>query len=329
VKIGLPVPNISQPVGAESIHRVAVKADESGFDSVWVGDHLVWPTDPAAQRPGETPARAKYGGDLYEPFCTAGYLSAITSRVQIGFGIIVAPYRHLAITTKMLTTLDQLSAGRIIAGVGPGYVQGEFDALGIPRRGTGDKVDDLIDFVRAVEESSTPAFDGRTFSFHDAIFRPRPFRGRMPIWIGGNSTAALRRAVRAADGWQPSNVDLRTMEGMIDSLHREAEDAARDLSDFTISGRIRARFDAKVTPYDPSLTGNREYSDLPAHLHGPPEYVAEQLSRYAELGVDHLVINLHEGDELEELLRAMDVFATSVRPLVEVGSPEETGEPAQ
>src|SRR4051812_43940600 len=118
MELGLPVPNISRPVGRESILAVAEAADRAGFHSVWLGDHIVWPLADEDQRPVETARDAKYGGDLFEPFVTAGFVAARTERVKVGFSLVVAPYRNLVITAKMLATLDQLSLGRVILGVG-------------------------------------------------------------------------------------------------------------------------------------------------------------------------------------------------------------------
>jgi probable F420-dependent oxidoreductase len=270
----------------------------------------------AHQRPGESPERAKYAGDLFDPFVSAGYLASLTERVRIGFGIIVVPYRHPVVTAKMLSTLDQLSEGRVIAGVGPGYVQGEFDALGIPRRGTGSAVDDLVDLLREVERTDRPDFTGRRFRFADAFFRPAPFQPHLPVWVGGNSDAAVARAVRCGDGWQPSATDLEAMRGHVRRLRAAAHEAGRSLDGFTMSGRIRVRLASTVRRHDTTV-GPAQYQDLPPHIEGPPEHLVEELLRYEELGVDHLVLNFHEGDELPDLLRALDVLGERVLPHLE------------
>lgn len=316
--LGIPVPNITQPVGRESIVRVAQHADDLGFHSIWLADHIVYPIDRSL--PIEVVRQGKYAGDLYEALVTASYVAALTERVKIGFGVLVAPYRNIVLLAKMVTTLDQLSEGRVILGLGPGYLAGEFHALGILQRHTGDQVDDLIDLLRAVAESTEPDFQGRWTSLHDTVFRPPPLQAPLPVWIGGTSEAAMRRAARVGNGWHVPALDVASMAPMMLRFQEVMSEAGRDPSEVTVSNRPRVRLSRRPVLAAERASPTTRYRDSAPHIEGPPEYVADQLRQYGDLGVTHLVLDLHEGDTLVTILRAMERIAGDVAPLLAAGS---------
>lgn len=310
--LGFPIPNINLPTGRAAIEEIAREADAIGFHSLWLADHTVYPIRPDWEE-GD-----RYTHDMYDPFVTAGFVAAITKRSKIAFGVIVLPYRNPVITAKMIASLDQLSGGRVILGVGPGYLPEEFQALGVPLKGSGERTNEYIDAFRALWSSERPVFEGQYVTVKDVFFRPKPVQDRLPIWIGGFSGPAMRRAVRRGDGW---HVPRFSVEGMRPHLARFREIAAeegRDLTGFPISNRVLVRF------------AERPSFDIPEHLRrsvqrnvtpetlpiiGPPDYVAEELLRFeTELGVSHLVVDLHEADPHEERLKALETFATRVMP---------------
>jgi probable F420-dependent oxidoreductase len=315
IDLAVPVPNISQPVGREAIREVARMGEAIGLHSLWLGDHIVWPTRADEQRPGESLADAKYGGELFEPLVTAGYLAGVTTSVRLGIGILVVPYRNPVVAAKMVSTLDQLSEGRVILGVGGGYVAGEFRALGLRHEQVGAQVEDLVGFLRAVEASDEPEFHGRLLSFEDARFRPGPLQRPLPIWIGGMSEVALRRAVRIGDGWHAAGIGYDELAPLARRLRELADEAGRDVRSIAVSNRLRVRFAKRPVPYAPPRAGT--YRDLPSHIEGPPAHIVEELLRFEELGVSHLVLDLHEGDPLPELLAALDRLGNEVVPLVQ------------
>lgn len=312
IQLGIPVPNITQPVGRESITEVARLADELRFHSIWLADHIVYPIDRGI--PLEVARQGKYAGDLYEALVTAGYVAALTKHVKIGFGVLVAPYRNVVLLAKMISTLDQLSRGRVILGVGPGYLTGEFRALGIQQRRTGEQVDDLIELLRLVSHSTEPDFQGRMTALRDVIFRPPPLQARLPIWIGGTSEAAMRRAARLGDGWHVPALGVDALRPLALRFREVLSEVGRDPATLTISNRPRVRFSGRPVRYGGSPAAGARGRDLPAHVEGPPGYVAEQLQRFEDLGVTHLVLDLHEGDPLPEVLRAMETVANQVVP---------------
>jgi probable F420-dependent oxidoreductase len=311
IDLAIPVPNISQPASTEAIDTIARVCDRVGLHSVWLGDHVVWPTRPEEQRPGESPGDAKYGGALFEPLVTGGYVAGITENVRIGFGILIAPYRHPVVAAKMIATLDQLSGGRLIVGVGGGYVAGEFRALDIPMRRLGAQVEDLIGLLRAVEASPEPDFQGELVALRDARFLPQPLQRPLPIWVGGMAEPALRRAVVMGDGWHGAGLGLDDVRPLVDRLRDLADEAGRDLATLTISNRLRVRFAPRPVPYRPSSTPG-PYETLPVHVEGPSEHVAAELLRFRALGVSHLVLDLHEGEPLEVIVEAIERLGADV-----------------
>jgi len=315
MRIGIPAPNISRPSGKVAITEIARLAEQLDFDSLWLGDHVVWPSGQKYQRLGETPETAKYSGDLFDPFVTAGYLAGITERIKIGFGVIVVPYRNPVIAAKMLASLDQLSEGRILVGVGPGYMSGEFKALGVPRKRTGEQVDDFIEFLSLIAETDQPAFSGRTFDFESAFFRPQPKQASLPIWIGGVSAAAMQRALRWGNAWQLPGMSISQIRRPLAEFRTLAELQRRPMDDFTISARLRIRFASQPVSHEHKHAEDRIYDEASPHLEGPPRYLADQLARYStELNIDHLVISVHEGDSLVGVLAAIERFGAEVLP---------------
>lgn len=313
MKIGIPIPNVDKPGGAGPILAVAKLADASGFDSVWLGDHIVRPTKIETAYWKNKPAR--YQGPLFEAMTTAGYVAGVTQNVRIGFGVLVLTYRNPLVIAKSVASLDQLSGGRITLGVGSGYWKEEFGVLGIPFEDRVAKYKESVQLLRDVWASDTPVHDGKYWQVHDIVFRPRPVQDPVPIWIGGVTTAALEYAVAVADGWHPARFRVGTLRPLVDKLHEIAAAAGRDLSDFTICNRPAVRFADKVEEDDSNTFIPGHPVATPAPFVGPPGYIVEQLARFkTELGISDLIIDLHEGDTLENLLAAIELFAAEVLP---------------
>ena len=311
--IGIPVPNITQPATPEAIRLVARTADQLGFHSVWLGDHIVRPVGTDVLDYFKDNDR--YTWDLYEPTVTAGLVAGVTESVRIGFGVLVLPYRNPIITAKAIASLDRLSEGRVILGVGAGYWRGEFRALNVRQRDTGARTDEYIDLFRALWSSDRPEFHGEFVELNDVLFKPRPVQERLPIWVGGLSDAAIRRAVRKGDGWHVPRFSVAGMARQMVRLREIAEAEHRDLSTLVVSNRPEVRF--ARAPIEPELAQDLNDGD-PAPgaqpIIGPPAYVAERLAAFAESGISHLVVDLHEGGTLDEVVEAMHTFSQSVMP---------------
>ncbi|WP_043631949.1 TIGR03619 family F420-dependent LLM class oxidoreductase [Nonomuraea candida] len=189
---------------------VAVAADELGFESVWLPEHLVFATDlslavyPGASDPGIRPETPLFDAPAY--LC---WLAALTSRVRLGTAVQLLALRHPFVSARAFATLDVVSSGRAICGVGAGWYRGEWDAAGVPFESRGARLDEAIEVVRRLWSEPVVSHTGRFYSFREVAFEPKPVQPRLPVLAGGESPAALRRAARLCDGWisMPHTID--------------------------------------------------------------------------------------------------------------------------
>ncbi len=221
MRFGVHLPQFGRISSPENIRRAALQAEELGLDDVWVSDHLAIPADG-----GHVPPY------FYEPLVVLTWAAAITQRVGIGTSVLVLPYRHPLHLAKELATLDLLSDGRLIAGVGCGWLEAEFEALGVPFAERGSRTDEALAVLRACWERDPTSFRGPHTVLEELRVMPKPAR-RIPIWVGGASEAALRRAVRAGDGWHGTFMGPEASAPILERLRGE-----RPEPEFTLSMRV-------------------------------------------------------------------------------------------
>ena len=187
------------PATPQAIVETACKAEELGFDALFVNDHVIVDDAP----------RSALWRNVYDPLMVLSHVAARTSRVLLGTSVLIMPYRNPIVTAKMIATLDQLSGGRAIAGVGAGWNEAEYDALGVPYHERGARTTEYLRLWQACWEPGPTTFHGRFFSFDEMHVSPKPLQQpHPPIWIGGSSHASLRRAARFAQVWQPTPTAL-------------------------------------------------------------------------------------------------------------------------
>jgi len=201
----------------EGAARVARAAEAAGFDSLWGGEHVVLPDPRVPPSPLDPEDR------IMDPVVTLAFLAAHTRRIRLGTGIIILPQRNPLVLAKELATLDVLSNGRLIFGVGVGYLEPEFRALGIPFATRGQVTDDYLAAIRAIWSESSPAYRGRHAAFEGVQAHPRPVQQpRPPIVIGGHTPAAFRRAVEQGQGWYGFALDQEGTRRCLDGLREAA-----------------------------------------------------------------------------------------------------------
>ena len=203
---------------AEGVADIAQAAEELGYESVWVGEHPVL-IDPQAA-PSPLPSRS----EMLDPVAVLAYAAARTTRLKLGTGIVILPLRNPVILAKQLASVDVLSNGRLLVGVGVGYVPGEYEAIGVPFGTRGRRADDYIDAMRALWDDDEPKFTGEFAAFSGIQSRPQPVTPRLPVHASGMSTAALRRAVARADGWYGFFQDLDATAKALAELRRLADE---------------------------------------------------------------------------------------------------------
>jgi probable F420-dependent oxidoreductase len=251
----------------ETLHRQARLAEDAGFESLWVGDHVALPF--GADNPPDEPR--------LEAVVALSHLAAITSRVRLAFGLIVLPQRQPVLMAKQISCIDVLSKGRLIVGIGVGYEELELRALGASLADRGARTDEYLSAMRALWEEPTPRFEGSFVSFSDVIERPRPLQQpHPPIVIGGHSPAAYRRAIQSATGWYGWELD--------------PEQTAQALSDLNEAASRHER---------PADLGELEITITPP---GTPDL--DTTRRYAEVGVHRLAVEpaTTQGETMDELI---------------------------
>ncbi|TVL93744.1 TIGR03619 family F420-dependent LLM class oxidoreductase [Streptomyces sp. SAJ15] len=284
--------------GPAELVAVARAADRLGFAYIGCCDHVAIPRRLAAAM----------GTVWYDPVATLAYLAAATTRVRLLSHVAVAALRHPLLTAKQYATLDHLSGGRLILGVGAGHVAEEFAALGVDFHARGALLDETIDALKAaLGPEEFPEFAGERFAFDGLGQAPRPAqRPRPPVWVGGSSPAAVRRAAARGDGWLPQGDPRDLLAGRIVRLRALRERAAEHDPDCAEPAEIGA-----IT--EPCYIGEPTWRVGRRTLCGGGERIADSLRGYAALGVDQIQVRFRSRN-VHELTDQMAAFAATVAP---------------
>ena len=264
---------------AALVYRLGDAAERLGFHSVWAGDHLALPRHPTTPYPYGPSSTLAADRSLLDPFAVLAALAGRTRRVRLGFGVLVLPYRHPLVAAKGIASLDALSGGRVILGVGSGWMPEEFAAVGADFARRGADSDAGLRYLRRA--FSDGEVDGMTI-LPTPIQRPGP-----PIWVGGNAPAAMRRAVELGDGWDALSVAPDTLRAGVDRIRHLCRDAGREPSSLVLSVRGLAA------------------DTVDDHV----------LHAYAALGVSHVGVTLPIGDGDRELTSLENLAARCARHL--------------
>jgi probable F420-dependent oxidoreductase len=284
----------------EAIIASAAKAEELGFDAVFVNDHITV----------DNSARSAPWTNTYDPLVALSFIAANTTRIGLGISVLIVPYRNPIATAKMLATIDRMSGGRLIVGVGVGWNEAEFNALGVPFHERGARTTEYLRVWQACWAPGKVSFSGRFVAFADMHVSPKPLQQpHPPIWVGGASDAALRRAAAFAAVWQPTPTPVAELAERQAFLCKACERIGRQQPPET-----RMSFRVEFGP----ITGNAPPSGVERPIgHGTPAEVAADLLRYREAaGVNSFQINFHGTHGLDQLLDSMDCFMREVQPLV-------------
>ncbi len=298
MKFGVWIPTCRHLATVENIRHSAVRAEQLGYDSVWVSDHVVVPQANIVN----------FGETIFDPLVTLGVLAGATSRVQLGTTVLIVPYRNAVVTAKMVSSLDALSGGRVVLGVGAGWVAAESAMLGVPFAERGPMTDEHLEAMQELWTKPAPSFAGKYTQFSGLMFEPKPVqKPHPPIWVGGHSRAALRRTAQFGAAWHPINrspEELRAGQAEIARLCQARGRAARPA--LTLRNDVRVVRPGESAPQ--STHGGRVIAGEPAAL-------VDSITELASCGVEHLVLEFlsADGRELDEQMAA---FADRVRPKV-------------
>lgn len=298
---GICVPHYGKPVDTGRIVDIARRAEAMGFDSVWVTDHLLVPRT----------LDIIYRDNMLEPLAMLSHLAAVVQRVRLGTSVIILPYRHPAIVAKMLATVDQLSNGRTIFGVGAGWMEPEFKALNAPFEKRGAFCDESLRIIRDCWLQEHVSIDGQFHQYTDMQASPRPVQaGGPPIWVGGNSARSRRRAAELGDGWHSSSILAANMAPGCAHVRDLWQQNGRQ-GEPVFSARIALSIDGvseHVLAY-PQRPGRATRQALS----GSTSAIVEQLGAYQELGLAHVVFETSTQSH-DSSLATMEAFMAHIKP---------------
>ncbi|MBI4561803.1 MAG: LLM class F420-dependent oxidoreductase [Candidatus Rokubacteria bacterium] len=306
MKFGVFLPISGRAASASTLMQAARQAEALGYDSVWTADRIIIPWEIKTAYPYSADQQFIVPPDrpFLEPLTCLAFLAGCTERILLGMSVLVLPYRPPLYSAKIATTIDHLSNGRLILGVGVGWMVEEFEALGVPFQERGRLSDEQIRIFRVLWEEARPRFEGRYYRFGELAFYPKPFqKSRIPLWVGGEGPQAQRRAALYGDVWFPYFVRITPEElaARFDNVRRWAAEAGRD------SSQVRL---ACCLPIE--LRGEAVAQEA-GRLIGDPEQVAHALKAYREIGVEHIALQFmvpHWPKRQEQI----EQFAQEVMP---------------
>ncbi len=293
MKLGLHLPQVGAAATPEHLAQVARRAEDEGFSSLWVSDHIIVPVT-------GTPLPSV---EMIEPVTTLAYVAAVTKTIRLATSVLVVPYRNPFHLAKELATLDRLCQGRLIVGLASGWLEQEFRVLGADWERRGQYTDEAIRLMRTCWQNEIPEFKGEFFSTSAMRFGPRPPSGHIPIWIGGLSKRAARRAIELGDGWHGSRMTPEQVAQRLGWLREIAQRQQRSLNGFALSHRVYMGFAERWTETGGYIEG----------VLAPPDKMIDYLNQYAQLGIEELLIAPITPDQ-ETLARFLDRFTREVRP---------------
>ncbi|MFM7144196.1 MAG: TIGR03619 family F420-dependent LLM class oxidoreductase [Alphaproteobacteria bacterium] len=271
--------------GPAELRRVAVAADRLGYHHLTCSEHVAIPTSALAVR----------GARYYDPLSTLGFLAAATERIRLVTHVVVLPYHHPLAVAKNYGTLDRLSGGRVVLGVGVGSLEEEFALLGVDFAGRGAAYEDALRALRAALGRREPAYEGSHWRFRDVVVDPCAVQEHLPIWLGGRTARSLRRALELADGWDPFHLSIDDLGAMLDR--------ARSWPAWRSRHERPEPFSLVFSPdeiFDVSTADGRER-------------MAVLLRRYRAIGADVLSLRFRSRS-CDHLLEQLEIFASRVAP---------------
>ena len=293
--IGCHLPTQGPVATREALLTFAREAERHHMASLWVSDHVVFPRTATGSYPG---GRFPHEPDkaYLEPVAVLAAAAVCTTRARLGASVFILGHRHPVVMAKMLTTIDALSDGRLICGVGVGWWKEEMEILGAPFHARGRQADEILRVFKELWSADNPAFEGEFFRFRDIGFAPKPVqKPHPPLWVGGDSPGAFRRVVTLGDGWHATSKTPAQLRDALGHLRATAEAAGRPFESLALSLRFALK--------DELLTqGAQAIIDL--------------FAQYKRLGLGHLAIDFRR-DDLGRMLELLELIATKIRPAVD------------
>ena len=292
--IGCHLPNQGPLANGEALTRFCRESEQRKVASLWVSDHVIFPRTATGSYPG---GRFPHRPDkpYLEPVTVLAAAAVSTTRARLGASVFILGHRHPVVMAKMLTSIDALSGGRLICGVGVGWWKEELEILGVPFHARGRQADEILRVFKVLWTEENPSFSGEFFRFSNIGFAPKPVqKPGPPIWVGGDSPGAFRRVVTLGDGWHATSKTPAELKEALAKLRTAAEAARRPFESIELSLR---------------------YVLTDALLAESPQAVVDVLGEYKRLGLSHVLIDFRR-DDLGKMLELLDLVTGTIRPAV-------------
>lgn len=301
MEFGVHLPDAGGMAQREPFLAYCRAADQLGYESVWSSDHIAWPDVEtiASQYPyGENSGFPSPGSPWLDCIGSLTFAAAATERVRLGTTVLIIGYRPAIQQAKAWATLDVLSGGRAILGVGVGWMKEEFDAIGMPWDRRGERADEFLDIFEKLWADERVTHEGQFDRFGPIGFSPKPVNGRIPVWVGGHTRPAFRRTARYGDAFHAAFTPPEELQGFFDAIGAECEAIGRDPGTVERTMLHRVLFDHEAE----------------GAISGSVDRIVHQIGEYAERGVSHMAVFFLQRGGVEARLDAIRRFAEEVRP---------------
>jgi probable F420-dependent oxidoreductase len=289
--LGVSLPTSGPLATPKNIARVAQESERLGYASLWTYERLLRPIAPVPQFGGPPQPVPEFYRLVYEPLETLAYVAALTERIKLGTSVVDALFHPPVVLARRYATLDQLSGGRVIVGVGQGWMPQEFEAAGVPVKRMGAGMDDHIAAMRAVWGPDPVKYDGRFYRIAESEINPKPVQEHLPVLLGSVTPAGTRRAARIADGLNPIAFSADSLRGLVDGYRDAVRAEGRDPAGQLVM--VRANVPITADP----LGDGRPF------LGGSPRQIAEDLATVEDLALDQVLFANTASGDVEESVR--------------------------
>ncbi|HIF67499.1 MAG TPA: LLM class F420-dependent oxidoreductase [Acidimicrobiia bacterium] len=297
---GVHLPHLGRDVGRDSLIGFAQAAEKIGIHSAWASDHVCWPAQFESKYPyssdGSFPAPSGLG--WLDPIGTLLFVAGCTEQIRLGFTVLILPYRQPVATAKQLATIDVVSEGRLILGVGVGWMREEAQVLGMPWDNRGRRSDEQLEIFEALFQEETPSYDGTYYSFPQVRFEPKPIQQPLPVWVGGNSPAAFRRTARFGHAFHAAFEPLDVVEKEWEQVREACEAITRDPDELDLSLRMFL---------DPS-----EAMEPAKSIGGSVDQMVDTIGLCQEIGITHILLDPVARGGIDGRLDALADFMSDV-----------------
>ena len=298
MELGVALPTSDGPLATpEAIVRVAHEAEDLGYAALWTFERQLRPLAELPLFGARAPEQYRIA---YDPLETLSFVAATTSRIRLGTSVVDALLHPPVVLARRFATLDRLSGGRVIAGLGQGWMPQEFETAGVPLRRIGTGMDEAVAAMRACWGPDPVAYDGRFYRIAPSEVGPKPVQDRVPVLLGSTTPAGVRRAARIADGINPIGFSLDAVTGLVGVFHNALRDEGRDPATTTVAVRANV-----------PLTRDPLGADRP-FLGGSPGQVAEDVARLEDAGVDHVLWHNLASADLDDEVKLLEQLRIAV-----------------